>query len=1324
MRKGIFIAFALALIALVFLSGCSAQQIVSTGCCPFTNSPMQCQYAMDTGKEEAKKSQPNQTIINWSDKRLTCADGSAYCIYCEGAGDTEPCYETPFAVCSARPTSACGLDSCTAMVCGRKVVDNKPQMTASDASKGKYDSSSMTSEKQKGLYKSLCEFRVFNSKTEKLLKRSRGKMYVNSFRFGIGRTYSDYEEARLYFPVTDSIVSTSPIAYKDRYMNYLILDENGTSTESVCIFEDGGSWNAGASNYSCTDPPDNSLAASDPSIPLKYRCTKDAPDNSCFFAKQICDKVCAGWRSDLCTTSGSHPSFLNDSGSYKMSTDIYHSFVHPGFMYPPVPPRYNYEERITALDGAFYASQLRTWYTNQFPQPLVTPSTLNQGHINPITNQWAPGAEFECDNSGECYSGNCNKNGAYKRSACEYYDGSSTTIGLELPCSCYYNNVMRSVCAIGGSTKIVYQIKIPTLGGYWYPSWWATYATPPITFYDAGGTNGDGITYETYTDDPAGALTGLVKSCNLASGTDYDYYPSWWCVANATENPAGSIPRQTYLTQSFPSAASGGTNSMLIGDTGCAVALYGRLVLHVRNDSSGSTYLGSCKIDDDRLVMRLHEHGWCEPATIATMAVQEITPFSIDGVTSYCPTAVTTSTGTNTICHVDTNRNPDEHTGSVASGSREISVALTCERCSVPPSPKKSFGYMPYGTPNYLPNAAMLSTKTKEYLKANIMPVFIVNQGFNPPDGSRTVSIGSHESSVTLPIYPGFLPDVAMGAGPITLVLPGESPTSRVYTKAKLYKQFCPNCIVSLQAQSLNPDDGYLARMMPGAPDAKNVDSIAFTLNLNTVTSGWPTSGCTGADRCCDGSDKFYGDMLKAATDYSRAIVQKYKKPTFIIQTYGKRSAGSTPCLDDAKIAGFYTYAFAHARDMTDAGIYGMVYSPWKEYVFPGMDSSSRALVPVWSFLNVERRGDKFCGLQNGATKLIGMKYSTGYIELTATENCSCEECSQFEIQMGMCSPYCEAGGTCYPASGQPVPTLPNGQMDPTATGYKCKSSCVNPSCALCNQSAGSIACLIEKPNETKTVGPMLVKTLDEKWTDILGSMPKESRCCLQHMIKDEDTGVLMPGSKYTYTTRRSAALNAEAAIYPTSGKEGTSECGKTPKGDTTACDIPTLVRDELTTCTMSACAGIGTPCDFNGTCCSNYCSPEGRQYCTGSRNCEDLDNVTCAQASGCYVSEDFMCEGTARACDDPELIHNETKCNQQRGCTMYAHWCSGTPTPCGDLVDSGSNPACSNQLDCSWNSHGETCKGTPEYQCQHFTTEPDCDAQQCFWKKESGCAT
>ncbi|GEM_PF-4855082 len=1304
MRKGISIAFALALIALVFLSGCSAQQIVSTGCCQFTNAPMQCQYAMDKAAEEQAKADAGQPydpdIIKWGSAALTCDSSALNCTYCETpAGSPNPiCTVTPFSVCSARPASACGLDSCTAMVCGRKVVDNKPQMTASDASGGSYDSS-MGNEKQKGLYKSMCEFRVFNSKTEKLLKRSRGKMYVNSFRFGIGRTYSDYEEARLYFPISDSLVSTSPIAYKDRYMNYVTLDPNGAQTESVCVFEDGGSWNAGASNYSCADPPETSLAYSDPAIPRNYRCTKDSPDNSCFFAKQICDKVCSGWRPDLCTTSGSHPSFLNATGSYKISTDIYHSYVHSGFLDPYVPPRTDYQEGIAALDSAYYRAALLGEYSGQIPRAGAwPPSTANQGHTNPITGEWAPGAEFECDNGGECYSGNCNKNGAYKRSACEYTEDPR----LELPCSCYYNNMMRSVCTIGGSTKLVWMFAyINTLTSGWqYPSAWATYGTQPITLFDSGGTNGDGITYTAYTDninDPV----GLVKSCNLQAGTDYDYYQSWWCISNSTYNPGGTIPRQTTLTQDPFSSASGSTTGQLISDTGCAVAAYGRLVLHVR-DSGNSFYLGSCKIDDNRLVMRLHEHGWCEPATIATMAVQEITPFSVDGVKAYCPTGISSaSMGNVPVCRVWPSR-LFERDGSIGE--------LTCTRCNVPPSPKTSYGYFEYTGPNYLPNAAMLSTKTKEYLKASIMPVFIVNPGFNPPDGSRTVYTEEHDV-IVLPIYPGFLPDVAMGAGPITLVLPAESPASRIYTKAKLYKQYCPNCIVSLQAQNLNPEDGYLIRMMPGSPDAKNIDSVAFTFNLNAVTSGWP------ADRC-DGSDKFYGDILKAATDYSRAIVQKYKKPTFIIQTYAKQGAGANPCLTDAKIAGFYTYAFAHARDMTDAGIYGMVYSPWKEYVMPGMEFNSRALVPVWSFLNIERRSAKFCGLQNGATQLLGMKYSTGYIELAATENCSCEECSPLEISMGMCSPYCEAGGTCYDQDGQQVSGT-NPQAD--TKYYKCKTSCVNPdTCPLCSESPGTIACLTEKPNETKIVGPMLVKTLDAKWTDIIGSMPKESRCCLQYMIKDEDTGIIQPGSKYTYTTRRSAALNAEAVIYPTSGKEGTSECGKTPKEDITACDIPTLVRNELTTCTMSACVGsctLGQPCstcNFDGECCSNYCSPEGQQYCTGSRNCEDLDTTVCAQASGCYASEDFACEGTARSCTGL----SQEQCLLQRGCTYYK-WCSGTPTPCDQLSDS----LCSSQLDCEWNSYGETCKGTPTYQCQYFTTQPDCTAQQCSWMIENGCA-
>lgn len=78
------------------------------------------------------------------------------------------------------------------------------------------------------LYNAMCDFYLLDNQTMRKLKKGTG-IFVNTYRYGLGTTISDYEEGRLYYPLSDRWCGFMPEEYaiggKDRYVNYLNLSD-------------------------------------------------------------------------------------------------------------------------------------------------------------------------------------------------------------------------------------------------------------------------------------------------------------------------------------------------------------------------------------------------------------------------------------------------------------------------------------------------------------------------------------------------------------------------------------------------------------------------------------------------------------------------------------------------------------------------------------------------------------------------------------------------------------------------------------------------------------------------------------------------------------------------------------------------------------------------------------------------------------------------------------------------------------------------------------------------------------------------------------------
>ncbi|MFA5076826.1 MAG: hypothetical protein WC488_00140 [Candidatus Micrarchaeia archaeon] len=145
----------------------------------------------------------------------------------ESAPDQSYNYSVP--ICTER--SEMGIDTdCKTMLCGNIKYSPQHSFLPEPAKNPMYQN--LGSSYTINLYNAMCNFYTLDNKTMKKLKKGSG-IFVNSYRFGIGESISDFEEGRYYFPLSDRWCGFVPdlpgaaedamCSIRDRYMNYLNL---------------------------------------------------------------------------------------------------------------------------------------------------------------------------------------------------------------------------------------------------------------------------------------------------------------------------------------------------------------------------------------------------------------------------------------------------------------------------------------------------------------------------------------------------------------------------------------------------------------------------------------------------------------------------------------------------------------------------------------------------------------------------------------------------------------------------------------------------------------------------------------------------------------------------------------------------------------------------------------------------------------------------------------------------------------------------------------------------------------------------------------------
>ena len=303
--------------------------------------------------------------------------------------------------CPRLEDNPCIQDACIAMICGKEIFQIKPVADACSirSMMNNIDDGNVAGsdfETAKELFKTKCEFVALNSKEYRAMN-SQG-LWINSFRFGIGESFEDFEEARLYFPISDSFCAMGIAdGWKDRYLNYLNM--NGSIISGLCELS-GTDWN-------CTEDG---------------RLFEPFPDS--MTAKSNCESYCnvKSGAMSACITTEDHPLFLGpyntsngveNSGSYNNNGELiyygYTSCIDEDDDDNSVVCE-NWMKRNDDVSEPTIISNMDVidlgWYkqtlTEQYKSQLIT------GHETPegVTK---PGLVFECTNAGECMSGMCNK---------------------------------------------------------------------------------------------------------------------------------------------------------------------------------------------------------------------------------------------------------------------------------------------------------------------------------------------------------------------------------------------------------------------------------------------------------------------------------------------------------------------------------------------------------------------------------------------------------------------------------------------------------------------------------------------------------------------------------------------------------------------------------------------------------------------------------------------------------------------------------------------------------------------------------------------------
>jgi len=391
---------------MIVISGC-IQPPLSLGCCLKANATDQHKCVLFNADTTRDFPPP-----------LTIGCGGGFCNVTVSTG----VYTIP--ICTEDQDTGCSNAACTALVCGDfKYAPTIPIDIEGTSTPQPSDTGAETTIQ---FFKGQCIPLQVDNHFKRVLKTAKAK--VDVFRFGVGGSFDEFEQARYFFPVSDKFCNINPPRSTsdlriDRYMNYMgagnvkynpIAKITGNCVDDV---NNASAWDNSPISYTEDTSPITTGFTEQGGPQHAVQTKTPVPEvRNYIFSKyvEVDDMVTGG----TCGTGGETGSDCTPSGGSYFGTEY------------------------KKLDvGAYFAG-----LTNLYADDI-------NGYQKTIPTTRAP---FECDlSSNDCYSGFCDTT-LYRRDVMLTTDGNEVTTG----CEHYYDSssgrtilVCEPLTDISGSTR-------------------------------------------------------------------------------------------------------------------------------------------------------------------------------------------------------------------------------------------------------------------------------------------------------------------------------------------------------------------------------------------------------------------------------------------------------------------------------------------------------------------------------------------------------------------------------------------------------------------------------------------------------------------------------------------------------------------------------------------------------------------------------------------------------------------------------------------------------------------------------------------------------
>ncbi len=334
----------------------------------------------------------------------------------------------------------------------------------------------------------------------------------------------------------------------------------------------------------------------------------------------------------------------------------------------------------------------------------------------------------------------------------------------------------------------------------------------------------------------------------------------------------------------------------------------------------------------------------------------------------------------------------------------------------------------------------------------------------------------------------------------------GQDDPERIKERARTIKQACPKCLIGVL---MNWDGSQLLFENNGIKDQEAlglIDLIVFHEPQPKIK--------VGVER-----EIIYKYNSTQKLNISKNLILNYNKPSL---WFTNHDTGSL--MQDQRIA-------------TENGIIGEIAQVWKS------NSTTEDIKKYPLIDSHDQKTEQFYSFQNGTFNLLQFNIQTSYRKVYATNisNCSCIQCTNLEVSLGQCNPYCSDGQLCTGYSG---------------SNQKCTNLCARIDCIQCSDLIESYTCINVYSNGTVEQGPTgQLSDLNYLFPDVLGSLPNDKKCCVI------DPTSLNP---VTYIKQSRVDRNSELVIW-NENADDTTECGKAPlQGEYAWCnEIPSTPIQE-----------------------------------------------------------------------------------------------------------------------------------------------------------------